>query len=103
MSILLQFAMFPTDKGDSVSPYVSRIVKMIDQSGYNYQLTPMGTIIETETIDQALRLVKQSYKLLEKDCDRIYSTLTFDIRKAPMGRLAQKVASIEQKIGKVKK
>ena len=29
MSVLLEFAMFPTDKGESVSNYVSRIIKMI--------------------------------------------------------------------------
>ncbi|MCL3781495.1 MTH1187 family thiamine-binding protein [Prolixibacteraceae bacterium JC049] len=102
-SILLEFAMFPTDKGDSVSPYVSRIIKMIDESGFSYQLTPMGTIIETETIDDALALVKKAYEVLEKDCERVYASLKFDIRKAPMGRLQKKVQSIEEKIGQVNK
>ena len=32
MSILFEFAMFPTDKGESVSPYVSRLLKVIDDS-----------------------------------------------------------------------
>ncbi len=31
MSVLMEFAMFPTDKGESISEYVSRILKIIDE------------------------------------------------------------------------
>ena len=103
MSILLEFAMFPTDKGESVSSYVSRIIKMIKESGVSYQLTPMGTIIETETMQEALDIVMKSYEQLEPDCDRIYSGLTFDIRKAKGDRIHKKIKSIESKIGEVNK
>jgi len=102
-SILLEFAMFPTDKGDSVSKYVSRIIKMIDESGYSYQLTPMGTIVEFPSMKEALDLVHNAYEALEGDCSRIYSSLKFDIKEAPMGRMQQKVESIENKIGEVNK
>ncbi|PIE78386.1 MAG: hypothetical protein CSA15_08080 [Candidatus Delongbacteria bacterium] len=102
MSVLLEFAMFPTDKGDSVSQYVSRIIKMIDQSGVDYQLTPMGTIIETEEMSQALEIVQQAYDLLKSDSKRIYSSMNFDIREGKNNRLTQKIQSIENKIGKVK-
>ena len=98
MSLLLEFAMFPTDKAESVSPYVSRIIEFIDQSVYPYQLTAMGTIVETDTIEQALDLVKDCYKLLEPDCKRVYSTLTFDIRTGVDNRMVGKVQSIDDKI-----
>lgn len=102
MSVLLEFSMFPTDKGESVSPYVSRIVKAIDESGYDYQLTPMGTIVEADTLEEILDIVKQSYACLEADCDRVYSSLKLDIRKGKPGRLQGKVRSVEEKIGKIK-
>ena len=98
MSVLLEFAMFPTDKGESVSSYVSRIIDMIDQKGVDYQLTPMGTIIECDSMDEALEVVKSSYDCLQDDCTRIYSTLTFDIRKGEKGRLKSKIKSIEKKL-----
>lgn len=103
MSVLLEFAMFPTDKGDSVSPYVSRIIKMIDESGISYQLTPMGTIIETKSMREALDIVEKAYQQLSPDCERIYSSLKFDIRKGKDSRMKGKVKSIEEKIGAVKK
>lgn len=71
MSVLLEFAMFPTDKGESVSPYVSKVIEMIRDSGTIYQLTPMGTIIETETMPEALAIVQKAYDVLEPDCDRV--------------------------------
>jgi len=101
MSVLFEFAMFPTDKGESASPYVSRVIKMIRESGAGYKLTPMGTVIETETMDEALDLIRKAYSELETDCNRIYSTVKFDIRKGPKGRMEQKIRSIENKIGEV--
>ena len=101
MSVLMQFAMFPTDKGASASPYVSRVIAMVRDSGFPYQLSAMGTILETETLEEAQSVVNKAYALLQEDCSRVYCTVTFDIRNGATGRLQQKVASIEQKIGKV--
>jgi uncharacterized protein (TIGR00106 family) len=103
MSVLVEFAMFPTDKGTSVSTYVSRIIKMIDESGTNYQLTPMGTIFETSNMDDALKIISKAHECLSDDCDRIYSTVKFDIQKTKENRIKTKVQSIENKIGTVKK
>ena len=102
MSVLLNFAIFPTDKvGDSASPYVSKVIKMISESGISYKLNPMGTTIETETMDEALEIVNRSYKILEPDHNRVYCTITMDIRKGKSNRMEGKIQSIESKIGKV--
>jgi len=103
MSVLLEFAMFPTDKGDSVSQYVSKIIEMIRKSGSPYKLTAMGTIIETDTLEQALGLINQSYKVLEPFSNRVYSSIKLDIQKNKANRLVTKVQSIETKIGEVDK
>ncbi|TCK04506.1 MTH1187 family thiamine-binding protein [Phorcysia thermohydrogeniphila] len=100
MSVLVEFSMFPTDKGESVSAYVSRIIRMIDESGIPYQLTSMGTVFETETIEEALEIIKKAYKELEPDCNRVYSVVKFDIRKGKENRLVQKIKSIETKLGR---
>ncbi len=101
MSVLLEFAMFPLDKGESVKEDVAQVISMIDKSGVSYQLTAMGTLIETETMEEALALVQQAYMVLEKNCNRVYATLKFDIRKSTSNRLKTKVESVENVIGKV--
>lgn len=103
MSVLLEFAMFPTDKGESVSAQVSQIIEMIRESGVTYQLTPMGTVIETETMAEALDIVQKSYDVLEPNCNRIYSSLKFDIRKGKSNCMKEKMKSVEGKIGEVNK
>lgn len=100
MSVLLEFAMFPTDKGESVSDYVSRILKVVDEAGFPFTLTAMGTIVEAEELDDALKIVKRAYEQIEGDCQRVYSTIKLDIRKGKGCRLKQKVESVEKKVGK---
>ncbi|MDD2895839.1 MAG: MTH1187 family thiamine-binding protein [Aliarcobacter sp.] len=104
MSILMEMSMFPTDKSESKSKEVSEVIKIIRESGINYQLTAMATIIETETISEALSLVEKCYsKLEELGCNRVFSTLKFDIRKGHDNRLKTKIESIERHIGEVSK
>lgn len=103
MSVLVEFAMFPTDKGESVSKYVSRIIKMIDEEKIPYKLTPMGTIFEVPEMENALALIGKAHNCLKDDCNRIYSTIKFDIQKNKDNRITGKVDSIEKKIGKVNK
>lgn len=102
MSVLLEFAMFPTDKGESVSPYVSQVIKMIRDSGMTYQLTPMGTILETKDLLHALGVVQAAHDILDRaGCNRIYSSLKLDIRKGKENRLQGKLDSVRDKIGEV--
>jgi uncharacterized protein (TIGR00106 family) len=102
MSVLVNFAMFPTDKGSSVSPYVSKILKMIRESGVDYKLSAMGTVFETTDFKSALFILEKAYEQLSNDCERVYSVVNFDIQTTkPMGRLQSKINSIEEKIGSV--
>jgi len=104
MSVLLQMAMFPTDKSESKSEQVSQVIKVIKESGFPYKLTPMSTTIETEKMSEALGIVQKCYEKLEElGCNRVYSTLTFDIRKGYENRMEGKVKSVENKIGEVSK
>lgn len=102
MSVLMEFSMFPTDKGESVSAYVSEVIRMVRESGLPYRLTPMGTIIETEELAEALAIVeKAGAVLLGQECRRIYSAVKLDIRPGKTGRLEQKIRSVEERIGEV--
>lgn len=98
MSALVEFAMFPTDKGESVSAYVSRIMKVFQDRDVEYQLTPMGTIFECETVEEATKVIALAYSVLEPDCNRVYTTIKMDIRKGKSGRMRQKIESIERRL-----
>ena len=102
MSVLLEFSIFPLDQGESVGSQVSEVVKLIRKSGVDHQVTAMGTLIETDSIAQALALVKQAGELLQGEgCRRIYATLKLDIRDGGRGRLQSKTLSVTQHIGDI--
>jgi len=103
MSVLMQFAIFPTDKGISVSNEVSLVIEMLEKSGVNYKLGSMGTTVETESFSEALEILQKSYQILEKNSERIYASINFDIRKDVDNRMMKKIESIESKIGKINK
>jgi uncharacterized protein (TIGR00106 family) len=97
MSLLIDFSIFPVDKGTSVSAYVARVVRIIKESGLDYELGPMGTSIEGEW-DQVMAVVGKSFNELEKDCDRVYMTIKADYRKGVSGRIESKIRAVEGKL-----
>ena len=97
MMVLLEFSMSPLGKGESVSKYVSRSLDIIDKSGVDYRLNPMGTVLEGEW-DEVLGVVKQCYERMKKDCPRISCVMKVDYRQGHTGRLEGKVASVEKHV-----
>ncbi len=97
MSVLIDLAMFPTDKGESVSPYVSRIIRIIRDSGLPYRFGPMGTSIEGEW-EEVMGLVTRCFEELEKDSNRIYMTMKVDYRRGEGGRIESKIRSVQSKL-----
>ncbi len=98
MAALMEFAIFPTDKGSHVSVPVSKVIQMIKESGYQYQLTAMGTLVEAPTIGELLSLIEKAVTILEIDSSRIYSTVRFDIKKGATNMLDEKVRAIENNL-----
>ncbi len=98
MSVLMEFAIFPTDKGESVSAYVARVLRVVEESGHPFELTAMGTIVETKTMAEATALLNAAYAVLEPDSNRVYAVAKFDVRKGPLGRLEAKVRAVREKL-----
>ena len=97
MSLLINFSIFPLDKGESVSQYVARAVKIIKDSGLPYKLGSMGTSIEGDW-NEVMDVVTRCFEELEKDCNRVYMGITGDYRKKGKNRITAKVESVEGKL-----
>ena len=95
--VLLEFSMSPLGKGESVGKYVSRSLEIIDRSGVDYRLNPMGTILEGNW-DEVFKVVKQCFQRMSKDCPRISCVMKVDYRRNHKGRLSGKVASVEKRL-----
>ena len=97
MSVIAEVSIFPMDKGESVSQYVARAIRIIQDSGLPHEMNPMGTCIEGEWED-VLNVVDRCFKELSTESNRINLSLKVDYRKGPSGRLKSKLASVQSKL-----
>ncbi len=95
--VLIEFSMSPLGKGESVGKYVSRSLDIIDRSGVEYQLNPMGTVVEGEW-NEVFDVVRRCFERMRKDCNRISCIIKVDYRKNHRGRLVSKTASVEKRL-----
>ncbi|MDM7914698.1 MAG: MTH1187 family thiamine-binding protein [Candidatus Eisenbacteria bacterium] len=97
--VLLDFSMSPVGAGVSVSPYVARVLNVIDGSGIDYRLHPMGTVLEGEWAE-VLDVVTRCFEELRSDCERISVSIRIDYRRGGAGRLESKIESVERHLGR---
>ena len=97
--ILLEFSMYPTDHGASVSDFVKGSLEIIDDSGLPYRLGPMGTTLEGEW-DEVMAVVTRCYERMHEDCGRIACQIKIDAREGGEGRLDGKVKTLVEKTGR---
>lgn len=101
MGAIMNFAIFPIDKGDHIGDYVSKVVEHIKNTGLSFQFTPMGTIIEAETVAEVLKVIEEAYEILDPISDRIYCVMNMDYNKHKSDLINKKKESIEKRIGKI--
>lgn len=97
MSVIMEFAIFPMDKGGHVSKYVKKVVEMIDALPYQSQLTPMGTIVECNTMDECLAVLSKANAMLEADSERVYCTAKFDNKPRQTAQMKHKLEAVRGK------
>jgi len=85
----------------SLSGLLAQVAKLIDASGLDYRVGPMGTVVEGEW-DRVMQLAKQCHQAMLQSVSRVMTTIRIDDRKDKpgTGRIVQKVQSLEVKVGK---
>jgi len=96
---LMEFSMIPLDKGPSFSRHVAEILGIVEKSGLDYRLNPMGTVVEGEW-NELLALLTRCFRHLEGDSERISVHVTFDHREGISKALEGKIRSVEEKAGR---
>lgn len=83
----------------SVSTYLAKALEPVKaNSKVNYQLNPMGTILEGD-IDELFPIVRQMQEIVfNEGADRVYSVLKVDDRRDKETDLSYKVKSVEEKM-----
>lgn len=97
--VLAEFTISPTGEGESLSRFVAPVIDIIDRSGLNYQLTPMGTIVEG-TWEEVMTLITDCFRQMQAECSRIGVSIKVDYRKGSETRMKSKIEKVESLIGR---
>jgi len=102
LTVMAELSVVPIGTGSTeLSTFVVEALKVVKKSKeVKWQLTPMGTIIETESLDKLLKLVSEVHEALFKFGSKRVSTLIkIDDRRDVSGeRMKKKVESVLGKI-----
>lgn len=97
--MLAELSVFPLDKGaEGLSRYVAESMKIIEESGLEFEVHALGTLIEGPG-DKVFEVIRKCHENMTKFSDRVVTTVKIDDRKGAEGRIRGKVRSVEDKLG----
>jgi uncharacterized protein (TIGR00106 family) len=97
---MIEVSIVPVGTGKtSVSPYVARALKILQQEhGIKYELTAMGTIIEGE-LPRILELARKMHDSAFGDgVARVVTTIIIDDRRDKPSTMKSKVESVKKEM-----
>ncbi len=98
--MLAEFSVFPIDKGgEGLSRYVAESMKIIEESGLDFEVHALGTLIEGPA-DDVFRVIRACHDNMLRHGDRVMTTIKIDDRKGAEGRIKGKVRSVEERLGR---
>ena len=97
--MVISLSVVPMGAGAELKEHVAEVLRVIEASGLPYRLGAMSTEIEGDW-DEVLAVVKAAHEAGRKPGGRVLTTIVIDDREGATGRLAGKVADVEQVLGK---
>jgi uncharacterized protein (TIGR00106 family) len=96
--MLAEISVTPIDKTqEGFSAYVAQSIRLIEQSGLDYVLTPMGTIIEGEA-EAVFDLIKNVHLNMAVQSERVSTSIKIDDRRGVSGALKSKIESVKARL-----
>ena len=98
-SVIADFSIVPIGHGEtSVGRYVAEAVNAVKKvKGLNYEVTPMGTILEANNLETVFEAVKAAHEaIIAKGVLRVESNLRIDDRRDKPRTMKDKVNTIKQ-------
>jgi len=96
--MLAEFSVTPIGAGVSVGKHVAECLRIIERSGLDYKINPMGTVVEGD-FDEVMSLIAKCHKAVRKRCQRVSTIIKIDDRRGVRDAIHSKVASVEREVG----
>jgi uncharacterized protein (TIGR00106 family) len=96
--MIAEFSIMPIGKDVHLSDEIAKAVKLIDESGIQYRVTPTGTILVGDW-DRVMGVVQSCHDELMKSHDRVVIHLKIDDFGPERDHLDERVDSVLEKAG----
>lgn len=96
--MMVQLSILPVSEESHLSEPISKAVKIIHESGLEYRLTPMGTLISGEW-KEVMAVIKQCHEAVAADFDRVITQIKIDDVKDQNRAFDDKIKVVEEKAG----
>lgn len=97
--MIVEFSIVPIGRGIHLSKAIAELIKIVERSGVDYQLTPMGTIIEGDW-DTVMGVIKKCHLRALSDARRVVTNIRIDDFPGRTGQIRRKVEAVKRALGK---
>ena len=95
--MIAEFSIVPMIDGESISPHVAHVLRIVQSSGMAHRLTAMGTIIEG-TPEEVFNLILQCHMEMKHVSNRVLTRISIDDRGNELNRMDRKTQSVLEKL-----
>ncbi len=86
--------------GDThLSDELAEVLKIVDESGLPYQLTPSATVIEGEW-DEGMSLIRRCHDRAREMSAHVLTTIKIEDEQGGRDKLTRNVVAVEEKVGR---
>lgn len=96
--MMVELSIMPIGKDVHVGKYVAEAVKIVHDSGIEYRLTPMGTLLLGEW-EPVMNVVRQCHEAVRRHAGRVVTKIKIDDLQGPERMPEDKVKSVEGLLG----
>jgi len=96
--MMIEFSILPVSEDAHLGKYIATAVKIVHDSGMEYRLTPMGTILMGEW-EPAMAVIRKCHEAVRQMSDRVMTRIKVDDSKDGARLPEDKVKSVENLLG----
>lgn len=97
--MLVELSIIPIGRDSHTSNELAEVLKLIDESGLHYELTPSSTCIEGSW-NEVMAVVRLCHERVRARCPHVVTTLKIEDDAGAPNPLESNVTSVEEKLGR---
>jgi uncharacterized protein (TIGR00106 family) len=95
--MLVDLSITPLTGETKISEEIARVVKIVEESGIPYQLTPTGTVIEGSWAE-IMDVVEKCHNKARENAPHVITTIKIEDEEGAENKLIDNVNSVQEKM-----